>query len=413
MKILVINAGSSSLKYQLFDMSNEKVLAKGVCERIGIDGRIKHTPYAGDSNNLQESVNMPTHADAILQVMSKLVAPNYGVLESMSEIDAVGHRVVHGGESFASSVLITDEVMLALDDCVPLAPLHNPANITGINACKNVMGDIPQVGVFDTAFHQTMPKKAYIYALPYKYYEQDKVRRYGFHGTSHRYLATRAAEMLGRPVGDLKIISCHIGNGSSICAINGGKSVDTSMGFTPLVGVPMGTRCGDIDPSILQFLMSKYNIDIDEMLNILNKESGVLGISGLSSDFRDLEDAIEVGNPRAILSLDIFNYNIAKVIGSYVAAMNGVDAILFSAGIGENSPETRAEICEHLGYLGTNVDHYKNKVRGKEAVISSDTSKVKLMVVPTNEELVIARDTKSIVDEVFGKDTSVQYDISR
>lgn len=397
MKILVINAGSSSLKYQLIDMEGEEVLAKGLCERIGIDGHLKHTPLTGNKAVFNEDVPLPTHSEAIAAVIEKLTSPGHGVLTSMSEIGAVGHRVVHGGEAFASSVLITDEVMKALDDCVPLAPLHNPANIIGINACAAVMGNIPQVAVFDTAFHQSMPKKAYIYALPYKYYEVDKVRRYGFHGTSHRYVSARAAEILGKPLDEVKIISCHMGNGSSICAIDGGHSVDTSMGFTPLVGLPMGTRCGDIDPGILQFLMHKYNMSVDKMLNILNTESGVLGISGVSSDFRDLEKASEGGNDRAQLALDIFHYNTAKVIGSYVAAMNGVDGILFTAGVGENGPETRALICNYLKYLGTSIDAEANKVRGKEAIISTPGSKVTLMVIPTNEELVIARDTKQIV----------------
>ena len=397
MKILVINAGSSSLKYQLFDMKNESVLAKGLCERIGIDGHLKHTPLIGDKSVFDEDLPLPTHAEAIAAVIDKLISPECGVVKSMSEIGAVGHRVVHGGEAFSSSVLINDDVMTALEDCVPLAPLHNPANIIGINACKAVMGDIPQVAVFDTAFHQTMPKKAYIYALPYKYYVEDKVRRYGFHGTSHRYLSKRAAEMIGKPIEELKIISCHMGNGSSICAIDGGRSIDTSMGFTPLVGLPMGTRCGDVDPSVLQFLMAKHDFDIDTMLNILNKQSGVLGISGISSDFRDLSEAFEDGNERAFLSLQMFNYNTAKVIGSYIAAMNGVDAIVFAAGIGENDPDTRLGVAEYLGYLDTYIDLKANRVRGKERCISTAESKVKLLVIPTNEELVIARDTKEIV----------------
>jgi acetate kinase len=397
MKILVINAGSSSLKYQLFDMDNEQVLAKGLCERIGIDGHLKHTPLVGGKPVFDEDVAMPTHSEAIAAVMDKLMSAEYGVISSASEIGAVGHRVVHGGESFASSVLITDEVMKAIEDCIPLAPLHNPANITGINACKEVLGDIPQVAVFDTAFHQTMPGKAFTYAIPHEYYDNDKVRRYGFHGTSHRYVSARAADMLGKPIESLKLISCHMGNGSSICAIDGGKSVDTSMGFTPLVGLPMGTRCGQIDPGALQFIMNKYNLDIDEMLNILNKKSGVLGVSGVSSDFRDLDDAAAQGNDRAKLALEVFNYWVAKTVGGYAAAMNGVDAIIFTAGVGENSASTREAICKYFGYLGAYLDVDANKGRGKEAVVNTPDSKVKLLVIPTNEELVIARDTKEIV----------------
>ncbi|MEG2072183.1 MAG: acetate kinase, partial [Oscillospiraceae bacterium] len=397
MKILVINAGSSSLKYQLFDMEGEKVLAKGLCERIGIDGHLKHSPLIGDKPVFDEDIALPTHSEAIAAVIDKLTSAQYGVVASMSEINAVGHRVVHGGEFFSSSVLITDEVLKAINDCTPLAPLHNPANITGINACTKVMGAVPQVAVFDTAFHQTMPGKAYTYAIPHEYYDNDKIRRYGFHGTSHRYVADRAAAMLNKPVEQLKLISCHMGNGSSICAINGGKSVDTSMGFTPLVGLPMGTRCGDLDSGVIQFLMNKYNYSIDEVMTILNKKSGVLGVSGISSDFRDLDNAAEKGDKRAQLALDIFHYSVAKVVGSYVAAMNGVDAIIFTAGIGENSKSTRASICEYLTYLGCSVDEEKNKGRGKEAFISTDDSSVKLLVIPTNEELVIARDTDQLV----------------
>ncbi|PKM73792.1 MAG: acetate kinase [Firmicutes bacterium HGW-Firmicutes-16] len=398
MKILVINAGSSSLKYQLFDMEGERVLAKGLCERIGIDGHLKHSPLLEGKKKFDEDISLPTHAEAIAAVIEKLTSAEYGVVSSMSEINAVGHRVVHGGEYFSSSVLITDEVMKAIETCVPLAPLHNPANITGINACKKVMGDkVPQVAVFDTAYHQTMPGKAFTYAIPKEYYEKDKIRRYGFHGTSHRYVATRAAAMLGKPISELKLISCHMGNGSSVCAIEGGKSVDTSMGFTPLVGLPMGTRCGDLDSGVLQYLMNKYGISIDEMINILNKKSGVLGVSGISSDFRDLDNAAAEGNKDAQLALDLFHYEVAKVVGSYAAAMNGVDAIIFTAGIGENSKETRAAICEYFGYLGCTVDREANTKRGEEIVISTKDSKVKLLVIPTNEELVIARDTKELV----------------
>ena len=397
MKILVINAGSSSLKYQLMDPDTNTVFAKGLCERIGIDGRLTHKIPAKDFKQ-EFDIPMPTHAEAIAAVIDKLTCAECGVVSSMKEIDAVGHRVVHGGEAFASSVLITDEVMKALEECVPLAPLHNPANITGINACKAVMGDdVPMVGVFDTAFHQTMPAKAYMYAVPYEYYEKDKVRRYGFHGTSHRYVSARAAELLGKPIEELKIISCHMGNGSSIAAINGGKCVDTSMGFTPLVGLPMGTRCGDLDNGVVQFLMNKYGYSIDEMLNILNKKSGVLGVSGVSSDFRDLDKAAAEGNERAALALDMFHYWVAKVAGSYVAAMNGVDAIVFTAGVGENSKETRAAICQYFGYLGVKVDEAANSKRGEDVMISTPDSPVKVFVIPTNEELVIARDTRDIV----------------
>ncbi len=398
MKILVINAGSSSLKYQLFDMDGEKVLAKGLCERIGIDGHLKHSPLVEGRKVFDEDINLPTHAEAIAAVIEKLTSSEYGVVTSMSEINAVGHRVVHGGEFFASSVLITDEVLKAINDCTPLAPLHNPANITGINACTKVMGDnVPQVAVFDTAYHQTMPGKAFTYAIPKEFYEKDKIRRYGFHGTSHRYVAARAADMLGKPASELKVISCHMGNGSSICAIENGKSVDTSMGFTPLVGLPMGTRCGDLDSGIIQYLMNKYGYSIDEMMSILNKKSGVLGVSGISSDFRDLDNAAAEGNKDAKLALDLFHYDVAKVVGSYVAAMNGVDAIVFTAGIGENSKDTRAAICEYFTYLSCKVDSEANSKRGQEIVISTPDSKVKLLVIPTNEELVIARDTEELV----------------
>ncbi len=398
MKILVINAGSSSLKYQLFDMDTEAVLAKGLCERIGIDGHLKHTPLVGDKPVFDEDIALPTHAEAISAVIDKLVSAEYGVVASMKEIDAVGHRVVHGGEAFAESVRIDDDVMAAIAECIPLAPLHNPANITGINACTEVMGaDVPQVAVFDTAFHQTMPKKAFTYAIPYEYYTDYKVRRYGFHGTSHRYVTARAAEMLGKPIEELKLISCHMGNGSSISAVLGGKSVDTSMGFTPIAGLPMGTRCGDIDVSCLEYIMGKENLDIAAMTNILNKKSGVLGVSGVSSDFRDLDAAAAEGNERAALALDLFAYCAAKTVGSYVAVMNGVDAIIFTAGVGENSPSVRKNICSYLGYLGCAIDEEANAKRGSDLVISTPDSKVKLLVIPTNEELVIARDTKAIV----------------
>ena len=397
MKILVINAGSSSLKYQLIDMETEEVLAKGLCERIGIDGHLKHSPLVGGKPVFNEDLPMPTHSEAIAAVIEKLTSPEYGVVSSMSEIDAVGHRVVHGGEKFASSVRIDDSVMAALEECIPFAPLHNPANITGINACKAVMGDVPMVAVFDTAFHQTMPGKAYMYAVPYEYYQNDGIRRYGFHGTSHRYVSARCAELMGKPIEDLKIITCHMGNGSSIAAIDHGKCVDTPMGFPPLVGLPMGTRCGDLDAGVIQFLMNKYGYSIDEMLNILNKKSGVLGISGVSSDFRDLDAAADAGNERARLALDMFEYWVAKVAGSYVAAMNGVDAIVFTAGVGENSKGTRAGIAKYFGYLGVEIDEAANSKRGEDVMISTPDSKVKVFVIPTNEELVIARDTRDIV----------------
>ena len=397
MKILVINAGSSSLKYQLIDMENEQLMAKGLCERIGIDGHLKHTPLVGDKPVFNEDVPMPTHSEAIAAVIDKLTSAEYGVVASMKEIDAVGHRVVHGGEKFAGSVLINDEVLAAIKECIPFAPLHNPANITGINACRDVMGDVPMVAVFDTAFHQTMPSKAFMYAVPYSYYENDGIRRYGFHGTSHRYVSARCAELMGRPLEELKIISCHMGNGSSLAAVKYGKVVDTSMGFTPLVGLPMGTRCGDLDAGVIQFLMNKYGYSIDEMLNILNKKSGVLGISGVSSDFRDLGKAAEEGNERARLALDMFYYWVAKVAGSYAAAMNGVDAIIFTAGVGENDKDARAGICEYFGYLGVKVDPEANNTRGRDIMISTEDSPVKVFVIPTNEELVIARDTRDIV----------------
>ncbi len=398
MKILVINAGSSSLKYQLINMETEAVMAKGLCERIGIDGHLKHTPLVGDKKVFNEDIDLPTHSEAIAAVIDKLTSEEFGVVSSMKEIDAVGHRVVHGGEKFASSVLITDEVIQAIEECTPFAPLHNPANITGINACKAVMGNVPMVAVFDTAFHQTMPAKAFMYALPYEYYKNDGIRRYGFHGTSHRYVSSRCAELLGKPIEELKIVSCHMGNGSSICAIDGGKCVDTSMGFTPLVGLPMGTRCGDLDPGAMQFMMNKYGMGIDETLNVLNKKSGVLGVSGVSSDFRDLDNAKSEGNDRAALALDMFHYWVAKVAGSYVAAMNGVDAIVFTAGVGENSAASRKAIAEYFGYLGVTIDDEANKKRGEDVMISTHDSKVKVFVIPTNEELVIARDTEEIVN---------------
>ena len=396
MNILVINAGSSSLKYQLLNPETQEVLAKGLCERIGIDGKFTYKP-TGKEAVKEADVAMPTHSEAIQAVLNALVDPANGVIASMDEIGAVGHRVVHGGEKFASSVLITDEVMAAIEECNPLAPLHNPANIIGIKACQALMPNTPMVAVFDTAFHQTMPPVAYTYALPYEYYEQDKVRRYGFHGTSHKYVSQRAAAMLGKPIEALKLISCHLGNGSSVTALDGGKSVDTSMGFTPLAGLPMGTRCGDIDAGILEYLMNKHGYNIDEMLSILNKKSGVLGISGVSSDFRDLEAAALQGNQRAQLALDSFDYNVKKLIGAYAAAMGGVDAIIFTAGVGENGPDTRANVVSGLEYMGVKLDAEKNNTRGKEVDVATDDSTVRVLGIPTNEELMLAMDTAAIV----------------
>ena len=382
MNILVINAGSSSLKYQLLNPETQQVLAKGLCERIGIDGKFTYKPE-GKQAVKEADVAMPTHNEAIKAVLDALVDPANGVIGSMKEIDAVGHRVVHGGEKFARSVLITEEVMAAIEECNPLAPLHNPANIIGIKACQALMPDTPMVAVFDTAFHQTMPAEAYMYALPYEYYEKDKVRRYGFHGTSHKYVTQQAAAMLGKPLEELKLISCHLGNGSSIAAVDGGKSVDTSMGFTPLAGLPMGTRCGDIDAGILQYLMNKYGMDIDKMLNVLNKKSGVEGLSCVSSDFRDLETAAEKGDQKAALAQKKFAYEVRKYVGAYAAAMGGVDAVIFTAGVGENDKTIRSMVCEGLEYMGLKLDEAANDVRGKETVISAADSKVKVLLIPS------------------------------
>ena len=395
MNILVINAGSSSLKYQLLNPETQQVLAKGLCERIGIDGKFTYKPD-GKQAIKEADVAMPTHSEAIQAVLNALVDKDNGVIGSMKEIDAVGHRVVHGGEKFAKSVLITDEVMAAIEECNPLAPLHNPANIIGIKACQSLMPETPMVAVFDTAFHQTMPPVAYTYALPYEYYENDKVRRYGFHGTSHKYVAQRAAAMLGKPIEQLKLISCHLGNGSSVTAVDCGKSVDTSMGFTPLAGLPMGTRCGDIDAGIMEYLMNKYGMDIKEMLNIMNKKSGVLGVSGVSSDFRDLEAAGAEGNKRAALAVEVFEYGVKKLIGSYAAAMGGVDAVIFTAGVGENGGGNRANITAGLDFMGIKIDVEKNKVRGEEIDISAEGATVRTLVIPTNEELMIALDTAAL-----------------
>ncbi len=395
MNILVINAGSSSLKYQLLNPETQQVLAKGLCERIGIDGKFTYKPD-GKQAIKEADVAMPTHSEAIQAVLNALVDKDNGVIGSMKEIDAVGHRVVHGGEKFAKSVLITDEVMAAIEECNPLAPLHNPANIIGIKACQSLMPSTPMVAVFDTAFHQTMPPVAYTYALPYEYYENDKVRRYGFHGTSHKYVAQRAAAMLGKPIEQLKLISCHLGNGSSVTAVDCGKSVDTSMGFTPLAGLPMGTRCGDIDAGIMEYLMNKYGMDIKEMLNIMNKKSGVLGVSGVSSDFRDLEAAGKEGNKRAALAVEVFEYGVKKLIGSYAAAMGGVDAVIFTAGVGENGGGNRASITSGLEFMGIKIDAEKNKIRGEEIDISAEGATVRTLVIPTNEELMIALDTAAL-----------------
>ena len=396
MKILVINAGSSSLKYQLFDMEDKSVLAKGLCERIGIDGRIKHEP-SGKEKYVAD-LAMPNHSEAIKIVVKALTDKNHGVIKDMNEINAVGHRMVHGAEQFTKSILVTDEVMKCIEQCIPLAPLHNPACITGIHASSAVMGNIPQVVVFDTAFHQTMPKKSFMYAIPYRYYEELKIRRYGFHGTSHRYVSAKAAEILGKPYESLKIVTCHLGNGSSLAAVDCGKVLDTSMGLTPLAGVcQWGTRSGDIDPAIVEFICTAENKTAKEVNNILNKESGMIGISGVSSDFRDLQEASEKGNERAKLAVEMFVYSVKKLIGAYAAAMGGIDAIVFTAGVGENSIELRARICEGLEFLGAKMDASKNNIRGKDAIVSEDGSKVKILVVPTNEELVIALDTEAII----------------
>ncbi len=399
MNVLVINAGSSSLKYQLLNPETGVLLAKGLCERIGIDGKFTYKPQVEGKKKLDAiDIAMPTHSEAIQAVLNALVDAENGVIASMDEIDAVGHRVVHGGEKFASSVLITDDVMAAIEECNPLAPLHNPANIIGINACKAVLGDkVPQVAVFDTAFHQTMPAKAYTYAIPYEYYENDKMRRYGFHGTSHRYVSKRCAEILGKDPSELKIVSCHLGNGSSLAAVDGGKSVDTSMGLTPLAGLPMGTRSGDMDAGVIEFIANKYGMNVSEAVNMLNKKSGVLGISGVSSDFRDLEAAAEKGNARAALAVEVFEYRVRKMIGEYAAAMGGVDAVIFTAGVGENSPELREEFVKGLEFMGITIDPEKNKVRGEERIVSKDGAPVKVLVIPTNEELMIAMDTMEIV----------------
>ena len=396
MNVLVINCGSSSLKYQLINSESEEVLAKGLCERIGIDGRLTYQK-AGLDKEITEAA-MPTHKEAIKMVLDALVNDKTGAIKALSEIDAVGHRIVHGGEKFASSVVITEEVIKAVEECNDLAPLHNPANIIGIHACQALMPDVPMVGVFDTAFHQTMPAKAYLYGLPYEYYEKYKVRRYGFHGTSHDFVSKATAEYLGLDLNNSKIIVAHLGNGASVSAVLNGKCVDTSMGLTPLEGLVMGTRSGDIDPSIMEFIAKKENLDIDGVMNVLNKKSGVAGMSGVSSDFRDLTAARAEGNEKAANAIDVFCYRVAKYIGSYAAAMNGVDAIAFTAGIGENVTHVRENIMSYLGYLGIEINKEANEAaRGEEGIISTEDSKVKVIVMPTNEELAICRETVRLV----------------
>ena len=396
MNVLVINCGSSSLKYQLIDSESENVLAKGLCERIGIDGRLVYQK-AGCDKEITEAA-MPTHKQAIQMVLDALVNEKTGAIKSLSEIDAVGHRVVHGGEKFAASTLLTPDVLKAIEECNDLAPLHNPANLIGIDACKELIPNVPMVGVFDTAFHQTLPKKAYLYGLPHEYYEKYKVRRYGFHGTSHSFVSKRTAEFLGMDLNNSKIIVAHLGNGASISAVLNGKCVDTSMGLTPLEGLVMGTRSGDIDPAIMEFIAKKENLNIEELMTVLNKKSGLQGMTGGLSDFRDLKAAVEEGNELAIDAVEVFCYRIAKYIGAYVAAMNGVDAIAFTAGIGENAGMVRSKVCEYLGYLGISIKEDLNMATfGDEVVLSTEDSKVKVAVIPTNEELAIARETVALV----------------
>ena len=397
MNILVINCGSSSLKYQLIDSDSEKVLAKGLCERIGINGSaITHQPAGGEK--VTTEVEMSNHTAAVKYVIEKLVDKEVGVVSSLDEIGAVGHRIVHGGEKFASSVVIDDEVIKAVEECNDLAPLHNPANLIGINSCKEIMPGVPMVAVFDTAFHQTMPKKAYLYGLPYEYYEDYKIRRYGFHGTRHDYVSDRAAQIIRKKRTDLKIIVCHLGNGASVSAVDHGKCVDTSMGLTPLEGLIMGTRSGDLDPAIISFIADKKGISADEVIDVCNKESGVLGLSGgLSSDFRDLGNAAEEGNEKAKAALETWSYRVAKYVGAYAAAMNGVDVIAFTAGVGENNFAAREMVCEYFGYLGVTIDKEANKIRGEEVIISTPDSRTTVMIVPTDEELAIARETVRLV----------------
>ncbi|MCL2351509.1 MAG: acetate kinase [Firmicutes bacterium] len=395
MNILVLNCGSSSLKYQLIDMNGENVLAKGICERIGIDGRLKHSPADGDE--FVADVALPDHTEAVGAMLDALLDKEHGVISEIGEINAIGHRIVHGGEYFSASVVITEDVKRGIEKCCDIAPLHNPPNLVGIEASEKLMPGIPQVAVFDTAFHQTLPPKAYLYALPYEYYEKYKIRKYGFHGTSHRYVSERAAQFIGKPYDRAKLITCHLGGGASICAVENGKSVDTTMGFTPLEGLVMGTRSGDIDPAVISYLMQKEHISAKDVENILNKKSGVLGLSGVSSDFRDLEAAKDAGNERAKIALEVFFYKVAKSIGEYLVAMNGADAVVFTAGIGENSPLVRREVCRYLAFLGVGVDEARNALRGVETEITTPGSGIRVLVVPTNEELVIARDTLAIV----------------
>lgn len=396
MNILVINCGSSSLKYQLINMDGEELLAKGLVERIGIEGsRVKHTTIGKDEVIIEEP--MKDHKRALELVLNALVDSNHGAIKSMDEIQAVGHRVVHGGEKFANSVIIDDEVMDAIRECIELAPLHNPPNIMGIEACRELMEDTPMVAVFDTAFHQTIPEDNYIYPLPYELYEKYGIRKYGFHGTSHKYVSQRAAEILGKPIEELNIVTCHLGNGASVCAVQGGKSIDTSMGFTPLEGLAMGTRSGDVDPAVIPFIMEKEGLTFDEVNDLLNKKSGVLGVSGLSSDFRDLEEAAADGNERALLALKIFCNRVKKYIGAYAALMCNIDVLVFTAGIGENSPAVREHICEGLECINIKLDKELNQVRGKEAMLNKDLTSTAILVIPTNEELMIARETLELV----------------
>lgn len=396
MKVLVINAGSSSLKYQLIDMSDESLLAKGNCEKIGLEGSfIKHTKIGTDSVLINK--NMPDHKTAIKEVMEALKDKGIGVISDMSEINAVGHRIVHGGEKFSEAVIIDDSVILAVKECYDVAPLHNPPNIIGIEACKDIMPNTPMVGVFDTAFHQSMPEKAYKYAIPLKYYNKYGIRKYGFHGTSHYYVSLRAAKFIQQPIEDLKIVTCHLGNGASLCAVDGGKSIDTSMGFTPLEGLSMGTRSGDIDPAIIKFLMDKENLTIEQVDTILNKESGMLGLTELSSDFRDIEEGASNGDKKCQLAIDLFCYRVTKYIGAYAAAMGGIDVLVFTAGIGENGNVIREKSIEGLEFMGISIDSEKNEVRGKETDISATGAKVKTLIIPTNEELMIARETATLI----------------
>lgn len=397
MNILVVNCGSSSLKYQVINSDTEAVLAKGLCERIGLDGRLVYQKAGGEKEITD--ADMPTHKQAIQMVLDALVNPKTGALKSLSEIGAVGHRVVHGGEKFASSTILNEEVLGVIEECNDLAPLHNPANLIGIRACQELMPNVPMVGVFDTAFHQTMPEKAYLYGIDYDYYEKYKVRRYGFHGTSHSYVSKRAAELVGKPYEELRTIVCHLGNGASICAVKNGKSIDTSMGLTPLEGLIMGTRSGDIDPGAMEYLAKKESTDLEGIMDILNKKSGVQGLSHISSDFRDLEAAAEKDDAAGIRALQTFIYRAAKYVGAYTAAMNGVDVICFTAGVGENGPNTRKGICDYLGYLGVKLDDKANEVHGEETIISTPDSKVTVICLPTNEELAIARETVSLVRE--------------